>query len=73
MKVPDYVADYRMRLPPSRWNYFSTIRTVEYYKTYWLGIREPGFDRQVFRHMVWTMIFNLSEAPWLSFSNGAGN
>lgn len=72
MKVPDHITDFRMRLPSNRQNYFSTFRTIEYFNTYRLGSRWPGSDRQVLRHVVRTMTFHLSEAPWLSFPNAVG-
>lgn len=34
METPDDIAGYRMRLPPNTQNFFSTIRSLEYYKTF---------------------------------------
>lgn len=52
MEAPAYRAGYGMRFLPNVWNYYSTIKTMEYYKTYWLKIRMPGFDLELSRHIV---------------------
>lgn len=43
MGTLDYLACHRMRLPTNMWSHFSASKTMEYYKTYWLEIRMPGF------------------------------
>lgn len=73
MEAPDYIAGYRMRCPPNMWYYFSVIRTMEYWKTYYLGVRRPGFDLQLSRHVVWTTTFTLSEFPLPPLTNRTGS